>query len=513
MTINLQQLNAQRAGVGMSALNSADYPLAACLGGLNTRDSLASMDEKDAIELQNIIPGTGSVRIRRGSTSWATGLESNVETLAELHAGSIRKFIAAASSKIFDITATGSAIEIGTGYSNARWQYVKFGSLISILWMCNGQDIPIMYDGSVITNTSLSGDVTPTSVIGVHAFKSRLYLIEVNSQDFFYGGVNAVQGSFTRFPLSRVAKQGGNLLSIKSITRDGGDGADDLIAFFMTTGEIIVYRGSDPGDAENWSLVGRFNVPAPIADRGVIELGSDIVFIAHGDVIRLTDVLDKKNLITSQSKLCGAISDAVDTYTNNYGWQSFHYPNGNYVIFNIPVSTNQTYIQYGFNTLTGAAFKFTNQNSRTWGLFNENIFFGGNGQVFKANDGLNDNDNNIDIICQTAFSFLGTKINKEVTQVVPVVKIDGNASLNIGVAYDYGNISISQLVETVSVGSPWDTSLWDVTFWSPESVPRTDPYGIEGSGKTASIKIASSLKNQDFELSQIYFGMIGLDGF
>ena len=77
------------------------------------------------------------------------------------------------------------------------------------------------------------------------------------------------------------------------------------------------------------------------------------------------------------------------------GWEIILYPKastGSWLLFNVPVATNSTYVQYMINTVTGAAAKFSGMDSRTWGLFSDDLYFGDSTKVMKADDGLNDNE-------------------------------------------------------------------------------------------------------------------------
>ena len=114
-----------------------------------------------------------------------------------------------------------------------------------------------------------------------------MYVWDTDTGNFYYGATNAIQGGFTKFALNEVSKTGGNLLIMKSISRDGGSGPDDYAAFILDTGEVIVYQGSDPGTAANWALVGRYFLPAPINKRSAIEFAGDIVVLTRQDVVSL----------------------------------------------------------------------------------------------------------------------------------------------------------------------------------------------------------------------------------
>ena len=223
------------------------------VGGWNTRDALADMPEDHAPILDNFFPGEGRVDVRPGYSSYATGMTGDVETLAEYIDGANRKFIAAANSKLWNISAAGAASEIGTGYTNNRWDTINMQSQIAL---CNGQDTPLKWDGTTLSTLTITG-VTSTTLIGCHVFSGRSYWWADSSQSVWYSAVNTLGGTLTEFNLSRVGDFGGKLMAMGSWTHDSGAGADDFAVFFMSGGDTIVYQGTNPFD---WSLLGVFKL-------------------------------------------------------------------------------------------------------------------------------------------------------------------------------------------------------------------------------------------------------------
>src|ERR1700675_4875679 len=104
--------------------------LPAPLGGWNARGSLALMAPNDAIYLTNWWPALASVNVRNGFTNFATGLPAAVETLMPYAGGSIDKFFAISSGKIYDVSAGGAVGAAAvTGLSNSRFQYTQISNV------------------------------------------------------------------------------------------------------------------------------------------------------------------------------------------------------------------------------------------------------------------------------------------------------------------------------------------------------------------------------------------------
>lgn len=460
-------------------------------GGINTRDSQSTMDVKDAVIMENWFPSQGSVSTRKGFTEYATGLTGDVETLIEYNANTVRKFLCANSDEVNDITNPSSIVNLGSGYSNARWQYINFNAYAILV---NGEDTPKTFDGTTWTDSTITGSgLTPAQLNGINVHKNRVYVWNSNAQDVWYGATNAIGGTFTKFQLSRVAPTGGNLIAMATWNLDGGNGVDDIALFLMSSGDVLAYQGSDPA---SWELIGTYKIGRPLAIRGARKVAGDVAIITDQDFVFFGEVFKNDGVITSRTKLSGAILEATNNYSSNYGWEIALYPKGGWLLINVPVAANSIYIQYVINTITGASTKFSGMNARTWGSYNNNIYFGGDGVVYKADDGYDDNGDYIVCDVQSAYNNLGSPAEKTMNSFRNTIKADGNVSLNTIINFDYGSNNTSQSVSSVSIGTPWDTSPWDTSHWSPENTVRNELVLSSGSGVDVGMRIRTSLKGQ-----------------
>ena len=427
------------------------------VGGWNVRDALANMPEDHASILDNWFPQEGRVDSRPGYSEYATGLGGNVETLAEYISGSARKFLAAANGKIWDISSSGAGSSLATGKSNNRWSTAQLDGTMGLV---NGEDAPLTYAGSTIGTMTVSGP-TVANLIGIHVFQGRSYFWEDSSQSFWYSAVNTLGGSLTEFPLGRVGSFGGKLLAMGTWTHDSGAGPDDYAVFFMTSGDTIVYQGTDPG---SFSLVGMFRLAPLISQRGIIKAGGDLIAVTKDGYVSLKGAITQgrltdRGLVSDQ--INPAVTEAAEDYGSNFGWQAFHYPAGNMLIFNIPRTTNSVYEQHVWNTNTGAPCRFRNIPSRCWGIYNDQAYFGGNGSVFLFDNTRQDNNAVIEMDALTAPTWLGNKANqKHVTAVQTVMAANTTIPLSVKVGSDFDLPNVSYDVQTfpgtgASWGDPW----------------------------------------------------------
>jgi hypothetical protein len=74
---------------------------------------------------------------------------------------------------------------------------------------------------------------------------------------------------------------GQSILRMFSITAQPGVTTENLFVIFGNGGRVLVYQGEYPGSS-TWSLVAKYDMPAPVSNVGFLEIDSDI-FVAAQD--------------------------------------------------------------------------------------------------------------------------------------------------------------------------------------------------------------------------------------
>lgn len=477
-------------------------PLAPPIGGWNARDALDGMKPTDAVILENWFPRTADVAVRKGYILQCNTGEGAfaVQTLAEWKNATGRKLIAGCHGKLIDVSSS-SPSTIGSGFTVNAWRWKVFAGR---LFLVNGTDAPQDYDGTTRTATAWSGSgLTISNLKDVAAYKERLFFIEKNTLNFWYAGLRSITGVLTKFDLSYTGSFGGTLQAIGIITSDGGIGQDDLLAFFLSSGEVIIYRGSDPGNASDWSRVGVFFVGAPVGAVAT-QYGSDVIAITRDGFLPLTQVLpfgrSQGTKLTLSDKISGAVSEAITSYAGNAGWQSIVYPKGDQLIFNIPRSAT-VFDQYVMNLVTRAWCKFTGIASASWGLFNDHLYFGGvDGKVYKADSGNSDNGSAIVADGQTAWNFFrhpGQLKNFTMARIIFGAVSDPGAQMAVGVDFDISIPTATVATAAVQAGAIWDQGIWDQAIWGGAQQTVKGWQAITGLGYAASLRLRASVTSQD----------------
>lgn len=490
------------------------------IGGLNTRDSVDAMAPEDAILLDNFFPTTGKVTLREGYASHATNVGTgDVKTLVEHHAGDTRKLLAIGSNgTLYDVTGGGSSpTSLKTGLNSAIAQTAEFdGKTIFV----TGNDTPFTFDGSSASDASitLSDSSSVTSLNGVHVFKNRVYYWRGTDQNFYYSAtVNTFQGNFTVFPLGRVANFGGDLLMVTTLTQDGGEGIDDLIAFVMTSGEVIVYTGSDPSDANNFSLVGTFRIAEPVPHvRAVIKLGGDVAVVTKEGIIAMSSVFRSATIAQKaqalSEKIRGSFIDQVASTGDQFGWELFLSPNGDKMIANYPTgSTAAPYEQFVFNPVIGAWCRFTGITAFAWGKYDGEVYFGGaSGTVYKfSKDSLSDAGNVIQADCRTAFNYFGDRNRiKNFSYVQPFLESEGTLTISTAMSTDFNERFVSFSTSTFDTsGATWNVAAWDEEEWAGAATRTRPRIGTAALGYAASLRLRVSTSTQTVSWLSASYGI------
>lgn len=436
---------------------SSGIPLTipAPIRGWNTVASIAEIPPDQAIVLDNLIPSTGSVTSRKGHSVYATSVGSgNVDSLFELNALSANKMIAAASGALYDVTVAGAAVSLATGFSSNQWQGAVFNATLGLV---NGTDLPQTYDGTTVAAMTVSGSgLTVNNLTSIAVFKNRTYFTEAGQQGFWYSALSALGGVLTFFPLGKVGTFGGNLIAIQNYTKDGGTGQDDFICFFMSTGEILVYSGTNPGS--DFVLIGVFKTGRPIGARSIVKFGADILFVTNEGYLTVSGLLPL-SFGKTNSKLNefikGAASNAVTANPLGFGWQVVVSPADNILLVNVP-QTNNVFVQHVLNVNTEAWCRFTGFNSRCWCTFGQNLYFGStNGTVYLYGPEYTDIGEPVTSVYQSPYLSLGGSGQARVTAFRPRARIDGGLTLTVSKSVDFKPFSMPYTVSYSFLGAEW----------------------------------------------------------
>lgn len=468
--------------------------------GLNSRDALTAMDPRDAITLTNFVPGVSKVLLRKGQASHATNVgaaSSHVKSLMGYKSGSKAHIIAAASGKIYNVTTAGSATALGSGKTVDVWQHANFDGKLG---MVNGADTPLKYDGSALSTMTLTASgITATNVIGIFAHESRTYFWEDDSQDFWYSAVNALGGTVTKFPLSRIPDLGGKIICAGSWNVSGG-GEDwggggvgqDVAVFVMSGGQAVCYVGDNP--ASTWALLGVYNIGEPVHARALRRVGGDLLVLTTAGLVSMSAVVAQKSgeaedvgraersgMMTDRIR--PTISKAVEDNGNLAGWQVTHTDREGLLILNRPVAAAQ-FDNYIMRLQTGAWAHWDNIDAFCWLEFEKTLYFGGlDGTVYTYSGTTEKAGSAIAARGEQAFMDLDGKMLR-VKAMQLVLTSEDAVTMDVIPQFDYQRRNLIENVTVVSAAKTWAQidntwSEWE-TVWSSADTKTFQKWFLRG---------------------------------
>lgn len=492
----------KRATRGVRSSLTASSP--APIGGWNARDPEAAMKPSDAVWLENWWPGTADVTVRKGAANHATGIGGQVESLMAYSSPTAQKMFAATPTALYDVSSTGAVGAPIKSLSSGRFRHAHFTVAgASYLLAVNGVDKLQAYNGTAwqdidSTTTPAITGIATTEFDNINIFKRRVWFVQKNSMSAWYLPVNLIAGAATEFPLGQLFRFGGRLVAMASWTIDGGSGVDDYAVFITSEGEVAVYKGTDPTSGSgDFQLVGVYFIGEPVGKKCFIKFGGDLLLITQVGLFPLS-----KAFLSSTLNRASAVSDKIESifsqsasaYGANYGWSGEVFASENLLLVNVPTSEGVSSNQFVMNTLTNAWALFTGWNAFCWEVWQEGLYFGGDGVVAKAFTGNSDFNTNITARAKTAFNYFGSSAVKHFKLLRPIIRTNGDVSVDLGIDVDFED---SDTGGAISITSPlsvyWDAALWDQVLWGADYSVKKDwrtVFGKEGFCAALRLRVA-----------------------
>lgn len=497
----------------ISSINSVPAPI----NGLNKRDPLAQMKPLDAVILDNYFCKPTEIMMRRGYSSYSTGITGDVQTIMDYDNGTSETVFACAdnagSCSIYDITSGGAVgAAVVSGLTSAKFKHAHFSNSAGLFaHYVNGADSLRIYDGS--TWYTVTGASSPYAITGVTTsdlkdvivHMRRLWFVEKNSMNGWYLAADAISGAATKFDFGPIFMKGGEITKIATWTIDAGIGMDDHFVVFTSNGEVGIYKGTDPSSSTTWALVGVFALGEPVGINPETKYAGDILVITRDGLLPLSRALiDSRvtNLSGVSDKIQPQLASDAVSYSSYYGWQLILYPEQNMLIMNVPISST-TSIQYVMNTITKAWSSFSGINARCWYYANNTLFFGdSSGGVYKFWDTNADAGSDINGEVLPAFNSFG---NDSQLKFCTTAKVNYGFTADVGISAaintDFDTSApLTSPTFTSKTGAIWDTSVWDTATWAGDLTTDTQWYGVAGVGYYHSFHVKTATNNSDFSL-------------
>lgn len=465
------------------------YP--APVRGLNYRESLAAMKPTDALVLDNIICRAGFLEVRKGRTTMATGLPAVPQTLFPYSAtAGAQKLFAAAGAGIYDVTSAGAVgAAVVTGLTSSYWNQTQVSNTGgNYLIAVNGQDAGQIYDGSTWAALGFTGLAT-TSMTQVGVFKRRVWVVEKNSFNAWYGGTDAITGVLTAFLFAGMFKRGGRLQAILNWTIDGGSGSDDYLLAVTSMGEVAVYRGTDPSAAATFAHIGTYFVGPPVGERFWCQYGGDVLMMTAEGLFPFSKYLQSQTVNKSTAltdRIQQLISADISAYGSTQGWEIHVFFDDNFLLLQVPAGAEAVRYQYAMSTITGAWSRFIIP-STTWMVRNNTLFMGSGTSTYNAWNSGADVGEPIQAIIVPAFSYFGSPTRQKMFGMGRLlIKSDNPPQFLTKLLRDFDlSYYFPTLAANPPAGNLWDVAIWDATLWGTVATYSRNWYSLAGLGYAA----------------------------
>lgn len=485
--------------------------------GWDAISPLAEMDPKRAPILLNWVPRPGFVELRGGSIPFAlTDADFPVESLMNYRSATVEEFYAAAGTKIYRVQQATTSTPVVTSLTNARWQYTNYKApgAANVIQLVNGSDAMQQYNGTAWSTpsiTSLPGGITTADFINIHAHKRRLWYVVKNTALTIFMPTDATSGAIAgSLDFGALWSKGGFLMAMSSWTIDGGQSPQDYAMFISSRGQVTIYEGVDPTNADDWHLVGTFDISPPLGRRCCLRVGSDVAIITQQGVLPISQALpfdpsaDRSVSITS--RIQNAMAQAALNSGDNFGWQIISFPAQQLAVLNVPLTEGNQQVQYVMNALTGAWCQFAGWNANCFEVFQNNLYFGDNeGRVVRAYAGTGDIDQPIVADMQCAFNwFEEPGKTKRMTMIQPLMTTGGTITPFIAIDTDFETSQAIAPITSFLGGAQWDVAIWDSSLWPALTINYKNWLSVTAIGHAMAVRLRVTIAGQGISSDAVF---------
>lgn len=498
------------------------------IAGLVSNQPMAVQGEQSAAVLENFWATTTGIEPRGGSVL-RCATPGPVRALFEYRSGLSQTYFAADDTGVYEFSETttdGATLTASvTGQSSGDYSTLEMqtdgGAFLSVV---NGQDHMQIYDGAnwqEVTAGSAPFAITNVAtdrISHIWAYRNRQFMVEKGTLSAWYLGVNSVAGAATKLPLAGIFKKGGALLFGATWSSDSGAGMDDRCVFATDQGEFAVFSGGDPGNPNDWSLNGVFDLGQPLGRRSTLTVGGDLVVATRAGLIPISAALSKDVEQLSLESLSRnidadwqreiAISGASD------GWRLEKWQGRNRAILAPPQSGTEQGYCYAVNLKTGAWTKITGWRPQEIGVLGGGLYYGNEaGDIYLCDVGGTDDGAPFECRACLAFDHLGAIGAMKTAHAVRGTwryRTPINPKLSVATDYQPKFGAAPSAAQTGGrTEAAWDTGTWDQDYWASGSQAyqikeKWEPVSGHGRVLACQVQLTSSdTQKLDCELASI----------
>jgi hypothetical protein len=325
----------------------------------------------------------------------------------------------------------------------------------------------------------------------VWLFKSRLFFVKANSLVAHYLPVDSLGGAAGTISLRGVFQEGGKLLFGATWSTDAGDGMDDVCVFVSDQGEVAIYQGTDPGDANLWLLSGVYRIGRPLHKNAWMKAGGDLLIATREGFVPVSSSVRRDRAALALDAVTRPIEPTWRAYVKDRPgqWSVTKSVALNYSLIGFPLGGGAVDEAFIVNNQTGAWARFSGWSVNCGVEFDDLLYFGtADGKVMQAEETGSDNGELYTCLYLGMPEHLGSVV-QEKTALMTRATWQASTEFNFkaGFAFDY-NVTIGAYPSAAAItpGPLWDVAEWDVAVWDGAGIEtiRADWQSTSGRGFT-----------------------------
>jgi hypothetical protein len=485
--------------------------LPAPTGGINARDNKATMPITDALDVQNVICRADEIEIAKAPLLHEEYPQE--EGAPPGGGGSCHCHVTSQGTqillvfyrnndnvrKLYNLTTAGSPVDLTNDVTLGTTVYISTMFKHRTFFVDpQGVNDPLDYSaGDGLAKTAWSGPANVFTLCGVSVYKRRLYFIELAAASIWYGGVDAVTGALTEFPIDDYLTLGGDIWIAQPTTAVQANGPAELFCIISQKGEVLVYQGDYPG-ASTWALVGHYFMPPLVGKRGYFYLNGGLYIIHERGITSISEVMTNPDPVALTDKieplLAYEIGRLRELYiANDASYMAIPFPTKNLLFFQYRTrfgseSYRHRHMVMDLTTRAWSSLTLTNPIDVDFGAYFASLCVVGGklygslvGGFSMSGDGVFSlfDDNATALVqwsVQHPYTYMDDGVHKkQITQVQPII--------NQGAADDV----------TISIDVDYRNTYPDSTTVTQASGYNADEYQIaSASGRAVSVKLSGS---------------------
>lgn len=509
-------------------------------GGIDDRIALSEGDLTHAIYTYNLLPHEQGMKVRDGYREWQIDVDSGTSQGVNciipfdgiVQTGLSDKLFVANTEGIYDVTEAGDTPVLKATFNNSTASagygvYIHYTEQDETdgMFYSDSQNGLFYYDEVADTWALATGITGPTiaAIRFVALHKDRIWVVEQDKNYAWYLPLNAKEGAATKFHFGDKFPNGGNVAGLFSWSMDTSDGTNNFFVAVSRAGDVLVYSGSDPGNAtgeDPWELVGTFfigQVPAGPTFGSVN--GGDLYILSIYGLNSMAEILQGVNsaqLFNSpettapSAKIAKFIQARLALTINDFGWQVRLAPSENALLICGPSIPGKADIQYLYRLTTAAWGLWRNVPMRCFETWKNNVVFGdADSRVLYMDVPVDNllltppaapavNGQNITFSVLTSFRDLAApSLYKRAKIIRPDFMSFAEPSYSLTARYDYDirEAFLSAPPPAPTEGDLWDVGEWDEAIWGVSELQNYSGFqGAWGEGRTVAIAMIGACR-------------------